>query len=197
MQIANSTALGQITPLLLLVGTSILFGERIGGVRMALIGLGFLGALMVVQPTMQGISVYALLALANAALSAARDLAGRRVAADVPGMIVAISAVVVVLVGAGIAHLVFERLGGARDASFAADGRGRLLPDLWPLLHLHGLSRRTNQRRGAILLLLHRLGGHLRLAGVPAIPECARRLRYPAGRGERADHRVARRGGAG
>ena len=108
MQIANSSALGQVTPLLLLVGTSILFGERIGGVRMALIGLGFLGALMVVQPTMQGVSVYALLALANAVLSAGRDLAGRRVAGHVPGMIVAISAVLVVLVGAGIAHLLFE-----------------------------------------------------------------------------------------
>ncbi|MFD2053050.1 DMT family transporter [Mesorhizobium calcicola] len=109
MQIADSTALGQITPLLMLVGSSILFGERIGGQRMALIGLGFIGALMVAQPTMQGISVYALLALGNAALSAARDLAGRRVTAEVPGMIVAISAVVVVLIGAGAAHLVSER----------------------------------------------------------------------------------------
>jgi drug/metabolite transporter (DMT)-like permease len=92
----------------MLVGTSILFGERIGSLRMALIGLGFIGAVMVAQPTMQGISIYALLALGNAALSAARDLAGRKVAADVPGMIVAISAVVVVLVGAGVAHLVSE-----------------------------------------------------------------------------------------
>jgi drug/metabolite transporter (DMT)-like permease len=109
MQIADSTALGQITPLLMLVGSSILFGERIGGRRMALIGLGFVGAQMVAQPTMQGISVYALLALGNAALAAARDLAGRRVSAEVPGMIVAISAVVVVLIGAGAAHLVSER----------------------------------------------------------------------------------------
>jgi drug/metabolite transporter (DMT)-like permease len=109
MQIADSTALGQITPLLMLVGSSILFGERIGGQRMALIGLGFVGALMVAPPTMEGISVYALLALGNAALSAARDLAGRRVPAEVPGMIVAISAVVVVLIGAGAAHLVSER----------------------------------------------------------------------------------------
>ncbi|WP_352785446.1 DMT family transporter [Mesorhizobium sp. M0244] len=108
MQIADSTALGQITPLLMLVGSSILFGERIGGLRLALIGLGFIGAVMVAQPTMQGISVYALLALGNAALSAARDLAGRKVAADVPGMVVAISAVVVVLTGAGVAHLVSE-----------------------------------------------------------------------------------------
>ncbi|WP_352699885.1 DMT family transporter [Mesorhizobium sp. M0590] len=109
MQIADSTALGQITPLLMLVGSSMLFGERIGGVRLALIGLGFVGAVMVAQPTMQGISVYALLALGNAALSAARDLAGRKVAADVPGMVVAISAVIVVLAGAGVAHLVSEQ----------------------------------------------------------------------------------------
>ena len=109
MPIADATALGQVTPLLVLVGASILFRERIGGVRMALIGLGFVGALMVAQPTMQGISIYALLAIANAVFCAARDLAGRRVAAEVPGMIVAISAVVVVLIGSGVAHLVFER----------------------------------------------------------------------------------------
>lgn len=109
MQIADSTALGQITPLLMLIGSSVLFRERIGGLRTALIGLGFIGAVMVTQPTMQGISVYALLALGNAAFAAARDLAGRRVAADVPGMIVAISAVVVVLVGSGAAHLMSER----------------------------------------------------------------------------------------
>ncbi|TIW85672.1 MAG: EamA/RhaT family transporter, partial [Mesorhizobium sp.] len=76
MQIADSTALGQITPLLVLVGSSMLFGERIGATRMALIGLGFVGALMVAQPTMQGISVYALLALGNAAFAAVRDIAG-------------------------------------------------------------------------------------------------------------------------
>jgi drug/metabolite transporter (DMT)-like permease len=109
MQIADSTALGQITPLLILVGSSIMFGERIGALRTALIGIGFVGALMVAQPTMQGISVYALLALGNAALAAARDLAGRKVGADVPGMIVAISAVLVVLIGAGVAHLVSEQ----------------------------------------------------------------------------------------
>lgn len=109
MQIADSTALGQVTPLIVLVGSSMLFGEKIGATRMALVGLGFVGALMVAQPTMQGISVYALLALGNAGFGAVRDLAGRKVGADVPGMIVAISAVVVVLVGSGAAHLVSEQ----------------------------------------------------------------------------------------
>ncbi|MGV3490687.1 MAG: DMT family transporter [Devosia sp.] len=108
MPIADASALGQITPLLMLLGVSILFGEKIGAVRMGLIGLGFVGALMVAQPTMQGISIYALLALANAVLCAVRDIAGRRIEAHVPGMIVAISAVLVVLVGAGAMHLVTE-----------------------------------------------------------------------------------------
>jgi len=108
MPIADSSALGQLTPILVLLGTSILFRERIGGIRMALIVLGFAGAVMVAQPTMSGISVFALLALANAVFAAARDIAGRRVGADVPGMIVAISAVVVVLAGAAIAHVSLE-----------------------------------------------------------------------------------------
>lgn len=108
MPIADVVALGQITPLLILLGASVLFREKIGGVRMALIGLGFAGALMVAQPTMQGISIYALLGLANAVFSAARDIAGRRVAGHIPGMIVAISAVIVVLAGAGVAHLLSE-----------------------------------------------------------------------------------------
>lgn len=109
LPIADASALGQITPLLVLLGASLLFRERIGGVRMALIGLGFIGAIMVAQPTMNGISVYAVLALANAVLCAVRDLAGRRIAAEVPGMIVAMSAVVVVLGGAGAMHLLTEQ----------------------------------------------------------------------------------------
>src|SRR5688572_11155141 len=108
MPIADVVALGQITPLLILLGVSILFREKVGGMRMALISLGFAGALLVAQPTMAGISVYALLGLANAVFSAARDIAGRRVAGHVPGMIVAISAVIVVLAGAGAAHLLTE-----------------------------------------------------------------------------------------
>lgn len=108
MPIADATALGQVTPLVVLTGASLLFGERIGGGRLALIGLGFAGAIMVAQPTGEGISVYALLALANAVLAAVRDLVGRRVAGHVPGMIVALSAVILVLAAAAIAHLVSE-----------------------------------------------------------------------------------------
>lgn len=109
MPIADASALGQITPLLVLLGVSILYGEKIGALRMGLIGLGFVGALMVAQPTMQGISVYALLALGNAVFCAVRDIAGRRIGHEVPGLIVAMSAVVVVLIGSGLMHVTTEQ----------------------------------------------------------------------------------------
>ncbi len=108
MPIADATALGQVTPLLVLVGAAFLFGERISRSGMLLIACGFAGALLVAQPTMHGISVFAMLALANAVLCAVRDLVGRRVGGHVPGLIVAMSAVIVVLMGAGVAHLLTE-----------------------------------------------------------------------------------------
>jgi drug/metabolite transporter (DMT)-like permease len=108
MPIADATALGQVTPLLLLLGSVFLFGERIGPLRTLFIATGFVGAVLVAQPTMAGISFYAMLALANAAFCAARDLASRRIAGHVPGMIVAVSAAMVVLVGAGAMHVATE-----------------------------------------------------------------------------------------
>lgn len=108
MQIANSTALMQITPLLVMGGAALVLCESVSGLRWALIVAGFAGAVMIVRPTLEGISVYALLAVGSAALGAARDLTGRRIGADIPGMIVAMSAVVTVLVGAGVGHVLFE-----------------------------------------------------------------------------------------
>jgi drug/metabolite transporter (DMT)-like permease len=108
MLIADVVALGQITPLLVLLGSALLLGERIGGLRLSLIALGFAGALMVAQPTGAGLSVFALLALGNAVFSAMRDLASRQVGPEVPGLVVALSASVIVLAGAGIAHLLLE-----------------------------------------------------------------------------------------
>jgi len=108
MPIADATALGQVTPLLVILGAAFLLREPIGGLRAALIATGFLGALMVAQPTGAGISVYALLALGNAVFCALRDIVGRGVRAEVPGIIVAFSAALVVLVAATAAHLLTE-----------------------------------------------------------------------------------------
>ena len=147
MPIADVSALAQITPLLVILGAALLLGEPVGGLRMALIGCGFVGALMVAQPTGGGISVYALLALGNAVFAAARDLVGRRVPAGGAG-------------AGGGAVGVGDRaprrrggasglrgMGGAGRAQPAAARRGGALPVLRPLLHLHGLPGRADADR--------------------------------------------------
>ena len=124
---------------------------------------------------------------------AVRDLTGRRIAGDMPGMIVAISAVVVVLAGASIAHLLARDMGDAgwRDTCSCFAGSGLFL--MFGHFFIFMAYRVGPTRRGgAVLLLLHRLGGDFRTC----------RVRPPAGRdggawhraggGERADHRAAR-----
>ncbi len=108
MPIADITALGQITPLVFIVGMAVIMREKIGGWRTALIAIGFVGALMVAQPTGQGISIYALFGFASAVFCAARDIAGRRVPAEVPGWILAFCAILMVMTGAAAVGLFTE-----------------------------------------------------------------------------------------
>lgn len=108
MPIANVVALTQITPLIVLIGAALFFREHLSGLSIALIVLGFAGALMVAQPTKGGLSFFALLALGNAIFGAVRDLVGRRVPPAVPGILVAFGASVLVLIGAFVMHLMLE-----------------------------------------------------------------------------------------
>lgn len=109
MPIADITALGQIAPMLLLLGVGLIYGERLGAPRMALIALGFLGAVLVAQPSGAGVSPYAILGFGTAAGTALRDIVGRKVAGHIPGPVVALSAILVVMLGALACHLVFEQ----------------------------------------------------------------------------------------
>lgn len=108
MPLADITALGQTAPMMMLAGAAILFREQIGPVRIVLICFGFLGALLVAQPTAEAASPYAILGFFLALGTAARDLAARKVPADIPGPVVALSAILVVMIGAGVAHLIVE-----------------------------------------------------------------------------------------
>jgi drug/metabolite transporter (DMT)-like permease len=108
MQIADVTALGQISPMLLLLGVAVIYGDKIGPARAVLIAIGFIGALCVAQPGASGLSPYVALGLLCAVGTAARDIAGRKVDPKIPTMVVAYSALLVVMSGAGIATAVFE-----------------------------------------------------------------------------------------
>ncbi|MEO8667981.1 MAG: DMT family transporter [Bauldia sp.] len=106
--LADITAINMTSPLLLLIGCSIFFGERLGRQRFLLIGAGFAGALLVAQPSGQGASPYLLLGFVGAIAGAGRDLAGRKVAAHIPTVVVAYATILSVMVGSGIAHILFE-----------------------------------------------------------------------------------------
>src|SRR5689334_23783003 len=83
MPIADVIAIGQTAPLMLILAAALISKERVGGLRLVMIGLGFLGAVLVAQPGSGGVSVYAVLAFATALGIAARDLVGRRVSGTV------------------------------------------------------------------------------------------------------------------
>lgn len=108
MPIADLSALGQISPMLLLLGVGLVYREKIGAPRMGLITLGFVGALLVAQPGLNGFSPYAVLGLLCAFGTAARDIAGRKVPVHIPAPIVAYATLLLVMVGAGIVTFVFE-----------------------------------------------------------------------------------------
>lgn len=108
LPLADITAINQTAPMLLLIGVAIFYGDRIGWLRMGLIVVGFLGALLVAQPSGQGISPYVLFGFGCALGSAARDIAGRKVPAAIPVFVVAYSTILVVMLGAGAMHFLLE-----------------------------------------------------------------------------------------
>lgn len=108
MPIADITAMGQLSPMVMLLGLAVFFGDRLKASRLVLIGLGFVGAVLVAQPGAGGLSIFAILGLTQAVLGGLRDVVLRKVPPAAPSLIVAFSAIIIVTLGAGGAHLAFE-----------------------------------------------------------------------------------------
>jgi drug/metabolite transporter (DMT)-like permease len=102
------TAIYQVAPLLVLVGASVIWGERVGLWRWLLIALGLAGALVVAQPGSAGASPFALLGFVTALASAARDLLTRKAPHNVPGLVVTFNVVVAVLIASFVNNQIFE-----------------------------------------------------------------------------------------
>jgi drug/metabolite transporter (DMT)-like permease len=102
MPIADVIAITQTAPLMLILVAAVLLREPIGGMRLALVAVGFAGAVMVAQPNAGGPSIYALLAFATAAGIAGRDLFGRRVPSEIPAFIVVLATCFIVMVAAAV-----------------------------------------------------------------------------------------------
>lgn len=96
LPIANAAAINMASPLFVTVLAALLLRERVDALRWLATGVGFLGVLLIVRPRAEGFNVYALVALLATVLHAVRDLAIRRVQADVPSIVVTLSTTVAV-----------------------------------------------------------------------------------------------------
>lgn len=72
-----ASAILQATPLVVVAGAALIFGETVGWRRWAAIAAGFLGVLIILRPGLDGFSVLSLLSVAGMFGFAGRDLATR------------------------------------------------------------------------------------------------------------------------
>jgi drug/metabolite transporter (DMT)-like permease len=91
LPLANINAILQATPLILTLLTVLLGIETVGWRRWSAIIVGFVGVLFIVKPSLSGMNVYALFALASAALVAVRDLVTRRIKGEVPTSVITLA----------------------------------------------------------------------------------------------------------
>lgn len=107
--LADLTAILQLTPMLVLLGSVVFFGDRVGKGAAALIVLALFGALLVAQPGSAGFQPFLLLGMLSAALSAGRDLFGRKVPREIPALAVALGVSLFTAVASGGLTLTLER----------------------------------------------------------------------------------------
>lgn len=75
--LSSASAILQATPLVVVAGAALIFGERVGWRRWTAIAVGLLGVLVILRPGLEGFSLASLLAVAGLIGFAGRDLATR------------------------------------------------------------------------------------------------------------------------
>ncbi|WP_371420705.1 DMT family transporter [Tardiphaga sp.] len=117
LPLANVAAIILSQPLAITLGAVLILGERVGWRRWLAITAGFAGVLIIVRPGAAGFNQFTLLALGAVAFYALRDLATRKIAADIPALFVTLlTTVVMTLVGGGL----MVPLGGWAEPSASA-----------------------------------------------------------------------------
>jgi drug/metabolite transporter (DMT)-like permease len=75
--LSTASAILQATPLVVVAGAALLFGERVGWRRWTAIAIGFAGVLLILRPGVEGFSLLSLVTVAGMIGFAGRDLATR------------------------------------------------------------------------------------------------------------------------
>lgn len=107
LPIGNITAINMASPLAITAVAAVLLKADVGWRRWTAIAIGFLGVLMVVQPSAQGFNAYSGFAIGAVVFVVARDLTTRRIPSAVPSVIVTLANTLFVTAGAFI-YSMFE-----------------------------------------------------------------------------------------
>ncbi|MFV0358449.1 DMT family transporter [Tropicimonas sp.] len=127
MPLTNASAILQATPLVVVAGAALVFGERVGFARWAAIWAGFAGVLLILRPGTEGFDRAAVFAVLGTLGFAARDLATRAAPRGLSTAQIGICGLSV-LVPTGLAVLAIT--GGAvlpQPAGLALVGAGSLI----------------------------------------------------------------------
>jgi len=109
LPLANTSAIFQALPLAITLGAALIFGEPVGWRRWLAIVAGFIGVLIIVRPGLDGFNQFSLLALVSVVFCAVRDLATKRIPADIPSLFITLLTTITVTVAGA---LVLFPLGG-------------------------------------------------------------------------------------
>src|SRR5690349_3546956 len=101
LPLANTAAIFQALPLAVTLGAAVFLREPVGWRRWLAISAGFVGVLVIIRPGLAGFSEFSLYALLSVVFFAVRDLATRRIPAQVPSLFVTFVTTVAVMVTGG------------------------------------------------------------------------------------------------
>jgi drug/metabolite transporter (DMT)-like permease len=96
LPLANITAIGMASPLIIVMLAVLMGIEKVGWRRTAAVTVGFCGVLIVVRPTAEGFNPAAIVALFSALLVGFRDLLTRRIDKDIPSTVVSFTTMTIV-----------------------------------------------------------------------------------------------------
>ena len=102
LPLANVSAILQALPLGVTMGAALFFSEPVGWRRWLAIGVGFTGVMIIVRPGFEGFNVYSLYVLGCVFFCVVRDLATRRVNAEIPSLFITTATAAAVTVMGGI-----------------------------------------------------------------------------------------------
>ena len=88
LPIATATAINMSTPIFITVMAVLWLRESVGWRRWSAVAAGFVGVLLIVRPSPEGLNWWALLAFGATGLHAFRDIYTRRISAAVPSVVI-------------------------------------------------------------------------------------------------------------